>query len=92
MQTWMEKKEDTSKFNTKKKPLEKLKEKKKKQRAKSKELKTHKEKEVSERHEKKITQLIFQYIFSYTKVFLPLTPKTHKVAFVTSPFMKHQSL
>lgn len=50
MQTWMEKKDDTSKFNTKKKPLEKLKEKKKKQqRAKSKELKKHKEKEVSER-------------------------------------------
>lgn len=52
MQTWMEKKEDTSKFNTKKKPLEKLKEKKKKQRAKSKELKKHKEKDVSERNEK----------------------------------------
>nr|XP_019923822.2 nucleolar MIF4G domain-containing protein 1 [Crassostrea gigas] len=45
MQTWMEKKEDTSKFNTKKKPLEKLKEKKKKQRAKSKESKKHKEKD-----------------------------------------------
>lgn len=45
LQTWMEKKEDTSKFKTKKKPLEKLKEKKKKQRAKSKELKKHKEKE-----------------------------------------------
>uniref|UniRef100_K1QBK5 Nucleolar MIF4G domain-containing protein 1 n=1 Tax=Magallana gigas TaxID=29159 RepID=K1QBK5_MAGGI len=45
MQTWMEKKEDTSKFNTKKKPLEKLKEKKKKQRATSKELKKHKEKD-----------------------------------------------
>lgn len=52
MQTWMEKKEDTSKFNTRKKPLEKLKEKKKKQRATSKELKKHKEKEVSERNEK----------------------------------------
>lgn len=46
MQTWMEKKEDTSKFNSKKKPLEKLKEKKKKQKAKSKELKKHKEKDV----------------------------------------------
>lgn len=54
MQTWMEKKEDTSKFNTKKKPLEKLKEKKKKQRAKSKELKKHKEKDVSERNKKTI--------------------------------------
>lgn len=54
MQTWMEKKEDTSKFNTKKKPLEKLKEKKKKQRAKSKELKTHKEKEVGEDMKKKL--------------------------------------
>lgn len=53
MHTWMEKKEDTSKFNTKKKPLEKLKEKKKKQRAKSKELKKHKEKDVSERNERK---------------------------------------
>lgn len=58
MQTWMEKKEDTSKFNTKKKPLKKLKEKKKKQRAKSKELKKHKEKDVSERNEKKYIYIL----------------------------------
>lgn len=55
MQTWMEKKEDTSKFNTKKKPLEKLKEKKKKQqRAKSKELKKHKEKEEKDNRKEQL--------------------------------------
>lgn len=50
----MEKKEDILKFNIKKKFLEKLKEKKKKQRVKLKELKKYKEKDVSERNEKKI--------------------------------------
>lgn len=68
MQTWMEKKEDTSKFNTKKKPLEKLKEKKKNQRAKSKELKKHKEKDVSERNEK-----IYIYILIHIKD-IPFVP------------------
>ena len=47
MEMWMEKKEDTSKFDTKKKSLQKLKEKKKKQKAKLKEVKKLKEREVS---------------------------------------------
>lgn len=47
----MEKKEDILKFNIKKKFLEKLKEKKKKQRVILKELKKYKEKDVSERNE-----------------------------------------
>lgn len=50
----MEKKEDILKFNIKKKFLEKLKEKKKKQRVKLKELKKYKEKDVSKRNEKKL--------------------------------------
>nr|XP_022293995.1 nucleolar MIF4G domain-containing protein 1-like isoform X1 [Crassostrea virginica] len=45
MEMWMEKKEDTSKFDTKKKSLQKLKEKKKKQKAKLKEVKKLKERE-----------------------------------------------